>query len=102
MSATTIHHNPGVWGDDHEIYYPEWFLEGTTKFNPNYASFLMHLGQGNRQCIGRTIAMMSMYKIVVSLLKHYEIELAQRNCCSLKVVSRTKLVLLASALKRIY
>lgn len=75
MVSTTLHHNPKVWGPDHENYEPLRFLEGSPRYDPIYPGLLLHFGQGHRQCIGRNVAMMSIWKILVTLLKRYEFEL---------------------------
>lgn len=68
-----FHHDPAVWGGDHNVYDPgRWS-------NPDIAKksrYLMHFGLGGRQCIGKTVATTNIYKITSSLLKDFEFELA--------------------------
>ncbi|KAL2849878.1 cytochrome P450 [Aspergillus pseudoustus] len=73
--STCLHHNPDIWGASHDEYDPSRFLAGSERYNPAYHTYLLHFGQGNRQCIGRNIALMSVWKILVSVLKNYELEL---------------------------
>jgi len=39
----------------------------------------MHFGLGGRQCIGKTVALANIYKVVSTLLKEFEFELADRE-----------------------
>lgn len=74
MISSTIHHNPKVWGPDHETFDPDRFVEGSAKYHPNNANILFHFGQGHRQCVGRNVAMMSIWKVLITLLMNYEFE----------------------------
>lgn len=71
-----FHHNPDVWGDDHNIFNPfRWE-------NPDIAAkarLLMHFGLGGRQCIGKTIAMTNIYKLMSTLLREFTFELADKQ-----------------------
>ncbi|GKZ44767.1 hypothetical protein AbraIFM66951_007054 [Aspergillus brasiliensis] len=71
-----FHHNPDVWGDDHNIFDPyRWE-------NPEIAAkgrLLMHFGLGGRQCIGKTIAMTNIYKLMSTLLREFNFELADNQ-----------------------
>ncbi|KAJ5596154.1 hypothetical protein N7450_002612 [Penicillium hetheringtonii] len=71
-----FHHNPDIWGDDHNVFDPSrWDI-------PEVAAkgrLLMHFGLGGRQCIGKTVAMTNIYKVVSTLLKDFEFELADRG-----------------------
>lgn len=73
--STCLHHNPDIWGPSHNEYDPLRFVAGSERYNAMYHTYLLHFGQGNRQCIGRNIALMSIWKILVSVLKNYEFEL---------------------------
>lgn len=39
----------------------------------------MHFGLGGRQCIGKTVAMTNIYKLLSTLLSEFEFELADEN-----------------------
>lgn len=39
----------------------------------------MHFGLGGRQCIGKTIALTNIYKIMSTLLSEFTFELAEEN-----------------------
>ncbi|KAJ9641648.1 hypothetical protein H2204_002710 [Knufia peltigerae] len=66
-----LHHNPKTWGDDHDVFRPERWLEEGNTLSPND---LLPFGTGHRGCIGRNIASMSVIKVLVTLWRRYELE----------------------------
>ncbi|KAH8888103.1 cytochrome P450 [Thozetella sp. PMI_491] len=68
-----FHHNPRVWGEDHNIFDPSRWDKPETAAR---AKYLMHFGLGGRQCIGKTLAQSNIYKLTSTLLNEYEFELA--------------------------
>ncbi|RDH36959.1 benzoate 4-monooxygenase cytochrome P450 [Aspergillus welwitschiae] len=71
-----FHHNPDVWGVDHNIFNP--YRWENTEIAAK-ARLLMHFGLGGRQCIGKTIAMTNIYKIMSTLLTEFNFELADKQ-----------------------
>ncbi|KAJ5825696.1 hypothetical protein N7474_002834 [Penicillium riverlandense] len=71
-----FHHNASVWGLDHNIFDPSRWddAEFSTK-----SRLLMHFGLGGRQCIGKTVAMTNIYKLMSTLLREFEFELADEQ-----------------------
>lgn len=68
-----FHHNPEVWGPDHNVFDPSrWEVPETAA----RAKYLMHFGLGGRQCIGKTVAQTNIYKLVSTLLRVFEFQLA--------------------------
>ncbi|KIX03159.1 uncharacterized protein Z518_06710 [Rhinocladiella mackenziei CBS 650.93] len=67
-----FHHNPAVWGPDHNIFRPARWDEPATNAR---SRLLMHFGLGGRQCLGKTIATTNIYKLTSSLLSDFEFEL---------------------------
>ncbi|KAF4999986.1 hypothetical protein FDECE_11334 [Fusarium decemcellulare] len=68
-----FHHNPDVWGADHNVFNPErWDDEETAK----RARHLMHFGLGGRQCLGKTVAQTNIYKLTSTLLRLFDFQLA--------------------------
>lgn len=79
--------NRSVYGEDADSFRPERWLRGHApapadeteeayhermrRFNASDLTF----GGGSRVCIGRNLAQMEVYKIVATLVQHYEIEL---------------------------
>ncbi|KAJ5387707.1 hypothetical protein N7509_010248 [Penicillium cosmopolitanum] len=67
-----FHHNPEVWGEDHNVFDPSrWDIPEVA----SKARLLMHFGLGGRQCIGKTVAMSNIYKLMSTLLKEFQFEL---------------------------
>ena len=63
-----IGHNPHIWGRDVE----EFKLDRWVKGERADQNMLMAFGAGHRACIGRNMAMMSMWKVSATLLRNYE------------------------------
>ncbi|KAL2816661.1 cytochrome P450 [Aspergillus granulosus] len=69
-----FHHNPSVWGTDHNTFNPaRWDDPGVN----GKARLLMHFGLGGRQCIGKTVATTNILKVVSTLLREFSFELAE-------------------------
>ncbi|RNJ56533.1 hypothetical protein D7B24_007138 [Verticillium nonalfalfae] len=68
-----FHHNPRVWGDDHDVFDPSRWDDDATATRARY---LMHFGLGSRQCIGKTLALSNVYKLAATLLREFEFEIA--------------------------
>lgn len=71
-----LHHNPSIWGSDHNTFNPSrWDSPETNE----KSRLLMHFGLGSRQCIGKTMAMTNIYKVMSTLLPEFEFELADEQ-----------------------
>lgn len=71
-----FHHNPEVWGLDHNIFDPSRWDDKTIN---DKARYLMHFGLGPRQCIGKTLATTNIYKLTTTLLREFTFELADEQ-----------------------
>ncbi|KAF2107470.1 putative benzoate 4-monooxygenase cytochrome P450 [Lophiotrema nucula] len=71
-----FHHNPAVWGDDHNIFDPSRWDKPETAARSRY---LMHFGLGGRQCIGKTVAQTNIYKLSSTLLREFALELVEAS-----------------------
>lgn len=68
-----FHHNPRVWGDEHNIFDPSrWDVRETA----DRARYLMHFGLGSRQCLGKTVAQTNIYKLTSTLLHEFDFQIA--------------------------
>lgn len=67
-----FHHNPAVWGDDHNVFEPARWDDPQTA---DRSRLLMHFGLGGRQCIGKNVATTNIYKLMSTLLKEFDFEL---------------------------
>ncbi|TVY91232.1 Cytochrome P450 monooxygenase [Lachnellula willkommii] len=72
----SFHHNPAVWGPDHNVFDPGRWEDAATAARARY---LMHFGLGGRQCIGKTVALSNIYKLSSTLLKEFDFELADHT-----------------------
>ncbi|CAK7201023.1 hypothetical protein SEUCBS139899_003724 [Sporothrix eucalyptigena] len=69
-----FHHNPEIWGPDHNVFDPErWEDRADTA---GRARYLMHFGLGSRQCIGKTVAQTNIMKLASTLLREFDFQLA--------------------------
>lgn len=71
-----LHHNPEIWGPDHNNFDPSRWD------NPDTAAksrILMHFGLGGRQCIGKTMATTNITKVVSTLIREFEFEIADET-----------------------
>ncbi|KAL2842058.1 cytochrome P450 [Aspergillus pseudoustus] len=71
-----FHHNPAVWGRDHNTFNPARWDDPAVNAK---ARLLMHFGLGGRQCIGKTVATTNIIKVVSTLLTEFEFELADEG-----------------------
>ncbi|KAH8587166.1 cytochrome P450 [Bisporella sp. PMI_857] len=69
-----LHHDEAIFGDNLESFNPDRWLEK----GYNKQAFLMHFGGGNRACLGKNIARVEMQKLIVSLLRRYDITLVKK------------------------
>ncbi|KAI0592856.1 cytochrome P450 [Biscogniauxia sp. FL1348] len=74
--------NKDVWGPDADEFRPERWLRGETESEDafhermkRYSAADLTFGGGSRVCLGRYIARMEIYKIVATLINHFEIRL---------------------------
>ncbi|KAH7247760.1 cytochrome P450 [Fusarium solani] len=67
-----VHHNPSIWGTDHNKFDPSRFL---SKDGERLQRFLSPFSMGHRMCIGRNMAMTNMLKLVATTFKNYHLEM---------------------------
>ncbi|KUI66622.1 Trichodiene oxygenase [Cytospora mali] len=63
------HHNPEIWGDDHDTFNPDRWLD------PERARFmtrhLLTFGKDHRHCIGKELASTTMYVCLANLIRRF-------------------------------
>ncbi|TVY16709.1 Pisatin demethylase [Lachnellula arida] len=69
ISNYALHHNPDIWGADHNTYRPDRWLEGKAN-----TSNLIPFSVGHRMCIGKNLAMTNILKTTSTLLAMFEFE----------------------------
>lgn len=65
-----VHHNPAIWGSNHNEFVPERFLG---KDAEHLKRFLSPFSIGHRMCIGKNMAMTNMLKLVSTTFKNYRL-----------------------------
>jgi cytochrome P450 len=75
INSWCIARNPAIYGEDVNVFRPERWLESEeqTKY---YERVDISFGAGYTQCLGKNIAIMEIQKVVVELLRHFEISIA--------------------------
>lgn len=69
-----LHHDPAVWGDDHDLYRPERMLDGGFESLP--PNSWKPFGNGMRSCIGRGFAEQEMVINIALALQRFQLEFA--------------------------
>lgn len=67
MLNHVLHHDPRFWGEDHDQFIPERWLEKEISSNE-----IMPFGAGHRACIGRNIANINILKVISTLWRNFE------------------------------
>ncbi|KAL4931027.1 cytochrome P450 [Aspergillus undulatus] len=68
-----IHRNPNLFGADCNEYNPTRWLQSDAR-TKKMDAFLIHWGAGYNQCPGRNLAQFELSKVLVTVLRDYEIE----------------------------
>ena len=71
VTSTCLHHNAGIFGSDHNDFKPSRWLDENAP-DPN---LLLHFDNGHRQCMGKNLAAMSIWKLTTTVLKDYTLQL---------------------------
>lgn len=73
-SPVSLHRNPEIFGPDAEVYNPErWLKEESDRKDMDRYNLIY--GGGARTCPGRFLAEMLVSKIVLALIRHFDIEI---------------------------
>ncbi|KAF4480165.1 Benzoate 4-monooxygenase [Fusarium agapanthi] len=67
-----VHHNPSVWGQDHDQFIPDRFLGPHSK---ELQEHLSPFSTGHRMCIGKNLATMNTLKVLSTVLRNYRLEI---------------------------
>jgi cytochrome P450 len=72
-----LHHNPSIFGSDHAVFDPtRWYDASHAK---GKEKLLIPFSLGNRNCAGQNLANTNILKMVVTLLRFYEVEWLNRG-----------------------
>ncbi|KPM37968.1 hypothetical protein AK830_g8610 [Neonectria ditissima] len=75
-SAWVLHRDTDVFGSDAAEFRPERWIEGSPEQRQKMNSCLFSFGAGARTCIGKNISLLELYKLVPTILRTFEVELA--------------------------
>lgn len=76
VPSYSIHRDPTVWGEDVEDYRPErWFECDIAAMQKTFNPFSV----GPRACVGRNLAFLELQIIIASIMRRYDIVLADPN-----------------------
>jgi cytochrome P450 len=80
MNPWVLSRNEDVYGEDTEKFVPERWLqgkgEGKTEFEERTKRMQacdLSFGSGNRACLGRPLALIELYKVIVTIFGKYKV-----------------------------
>ncbi|EPS38643.1 hypothetical protein H072_7610 [Dactylellina haptotyla CBS 200.50] len=79
VNAWAMHRDQSVFGEDVDLWRPERWIHASEEQKKLMNRGLFTFGGGTRQCIGRNISLLEMYKVVPTLLLKFSFELADPN-----------------------
>lgn len=89
MSGFTMHLDKEIFGDDAEVFNPDRWLRGANEDKDDFKervrlmkSLDMTFGRGQRQCIGKHVAEMQIYKLVPGLIRLFDVSLDSKPLSS--------------------
>lgn len=65
---------PEIFGDDSDTFRPERWLEASTDQLRDMRAAMFQFGGGSRTCIGKHIALFSIYKFVPTFLRNFNMQ----------------------------
>ncbi|KAF4550322.1 Cytochrome P450-like protein 22 [Elsinoe fawcettii] len=74
VNAWVVHHDPSVFGHDHDIFKPERWLE---KDKGDMERYFFAFGGGQRLCIGKNISMIEMSKLIPYFFDRFDVSLVE-------------------------
>lgn len=76
-NAWVLHRRPEVYGVDVDTFRPERWIDAKPDQLSRMKSTMFQFGAGARTCIGKNISLLEIYKLVPTLLRNFEIEMAE-------------------------
>ncbi|KAF2205452.1 pisatin demethylase [Delitschia confertaspora ATCC 74209] len=88
MSGWVVHRDMDTFGLDCDDWRPERWIECSEEERRSMEHALLTFGAGNRTCLGKNISYLEIYKLVPSMLKAFDFQLADPTDSSWKIMNR--------------
>ncbi|KAE8446600.1 hypothetical protein EG329_011793 [Mollisiaceae sp. DMI_Dod_QoI] len=75
-SAWVLHQKESLFGAKCEDFRPERWIEASEQLRLDMNNAMFAFGMGNKECLGKSISFLEMYKLIPTLLKRYKLSLA--------------------------
>lgn len=72
-NAWVLHRRPEIFGSDVDVFRPERWLEADAPALKEMKATMFQFGAGARTCIGRSISLLEIYKLIPSFLRRFEV-----------------------------
>ncbi|KUI69973.1 Pisatin demethylase [Cytospora mali] len=77
LNAWGVQLNKAVYGDDADFYRPErWLTDDPHKLQAMYRTHSLIFGHGSTKCLGVSMAMMEIVKVIFEVLRNFDITIA--------------------------
>lgn len=76
-NAWVLHRRPEVFGQDVDTFRPERWIDASPDQLQCMKATMFQFGAGARTCIGKNISLLEIYKLVPTMLRNFEIEMAE-------------------------
>nr|AAR88241.2 CYP4BB1 [Alitta virens] len=77
INIIALHHNPTVWGEDHDEYKPERFLPENINKMDNFA--FLPFSAGPRNCIGQNFAFNEMKTTIARIIQRFDLSVDESH-----------------------
>ncbi|KAK8017151.1 benzoate 4-monooxygenase cytochrome P450 [Apiospora marii] len=77
LNAWGLQLNKDVYGENADLFYPErWLVDDPDQLHAMHQTHSLIFGHGSTKCLGTSIAMMEVAKVIFELLRNFEITIA--------------------------
>ncbi|KAI1633569.1 cytochrome P450 oxidoreductase [Biscogniauxia mediterranea] len=77
LNAWGVQLNKKIYGDDAELYCPErWLTDDADRLYAMHQTHSLVFGHGSTKCLGMSLAMMEITKVIFELLRNFDITIA--------------------------
>lgn len=76
-NAWVLHRRPEIFGQDVDTFRPERWIDASPDQLQGMKATMFQFGAGARTCIGKNISLLEIYKLVPTMLRNFEIEMAE-------------------------